>query len=81
MREEGEKVEDEEEEAERRTIGRGGGGEGDKNVVWEQIKVLQARLDRRRGGVGGSNTLRRCIHYNRIWDNRRAPFQSALKPL
>lgn len=35
------KVEDEEEEAERRMIGKDrGGGEGDKNVVWEQIKVL-----------------------------------------
>lgn len=32
-------MEDEEEEAERWMIGRGG-GEGDKNVVWEQIKVL-----------------------------------------
>lgn len=30
-----------------------------------QIKVLSWRLDRRRGGVGASNTL--CyIHYNRI---------------
>lgn len=34
-----------------------GGGEGGKNAVCEQTKVLQLRTDRRRGGVGASNTL------------------------
>lgn len=45
--------------------GKGGGGEGDKSGVWEQMKVLQWKLDRRRGGVGDYNTLW-CIRYNRM---------------
>lgn len=39
---------------------RGGGGEDDKK--YEQMKVLQRSLDRRRGGVGASNT-RLCWTY------------------
>lgn len=38
-----------------------GGGEGDKNIMWEQIKVPLSRLDRRRGGVGALNTLESII--------------------
>lgn len=54
-----------------------GGGKCGKNVVWEQTKVLQLRIDRRRGGVGASNTLC-CSHYNRIRDDK-ALFQNAIK--
>lgn len=36
-----------------------GGGGSDKNVVWEQIKVLQSGPDRRRGGVGAADFV--CV--------------------
>lgn len=42
-----------------------GGGEGGKNVVWEQIKAMQWRLDRRRGGVG--TPIRHAVYL--LWQN------------
>lgn len=38
------------------------GGGGDKNVVWEQIKVLKSGPDRRRGGVGAADFV--CVVSN-----------------